>query len=168
MGNTKNLSDNEGIEKLKDLVDDIKTCLFCTNITDIPFKARPMATLDVDDEGNLWFFSNKASDKNDEMKNNDAVQLVYAKNSSNEFLVVNGKAELVNSKEKIDELWTSMAKAWFPEGKDDPNISVIKIIPKDAHYWDTINGKVITLFKIATAVITGNPSDVGVEGKISV
>jgi len=168
MGNTKNLSDNEGIEKLKELVDDIKTCLFCTNITDIPFKARPMATLDVDDEGNLWFFSNKASDKNDEIKNNDSVQLVYAKNSSSEFLVVNGKAELVYSKEKIDELWTSMAKAWFPEGKDDPNISVIKIVPQDAHYWDTINGKVITLFKIATAVITGNPSNIGVEGKISV
>ena len=168
MGNTINLSDNEAVKKLKELVDDIRICMFCTNVFDIPFSARPMATLDVDDNGNLWFFSNKASDKNDEIKNNDTVQLVYARNASSEFLVVAGKAELVYSKEKIDELWTSLAKAWFPEGKDDPNLSVIKIVPQDAHYWDTINGKVITLLKVAKAVITGNPSNIGVEGKINV
>lgn len=168
MGNTKNLSDNEAVKKLKELVDDIRICMFCTKVNDIPFRVRPMATLDVDDAGNLWFFSNKSSDKNDEIKDNDIVQLLYARNAASEFLVVTGKAELVYSKEKIDELWTSLAKAWFPEGKDDPNLSVIKIVPQDAHYWDTINGKVITLLKVAKAVITGNPSNIGVEGKINV
>ena len=61
-----------------------------------------------------------------------------------------------------------MAKEWFPEGKDDPNISVIKITPGDAYYWDTINGKMITLLKIAKGAVTGNPSNVGVEGQINV
>lgn len=168
MGDTKNLSDKEAVEKIKDLVDDIKTCMFCTKVTDVPFRARPMATLEVDDEGNLWFFSNKTSDKNDEIINDDSVQLLYAKSADSEFLTITGKAQLVKDQQKIDKLWTSMAKAWFPEGKDDPNLSLIKIIPQDAHYWDTINGKMITLLKIAKSAVTGNPSNIGVEGEINV
>lgn len=168
MGNTKNLEGKEAMEKLKGLIDDIKVCMFCTNVANLPFKARPMATLDVDDAGNLWFFSDKASDKNDEIKDNDTVQLLYGKNASGEFLIVTGTAQLAHNKEKISELWTPMAKEWFPEGKDSPNISVIKVTPGDAHYWDTVNGKVATLLKLAKASITGNPSNVGVEGKIIV
>jgi len=41
----------------------------------------------------------------------------------------------------IDQLWNAFAKAWFQEGKDDPNISVIKIIPDEAYYWDTVHEK---------------------------
>ena len=71
MSDKKNLSNEEAIKKIKDLVDDIKTCMFCTNVESIPFNTRPMATLQVDDEGNLWFFSETASGKNDEIKNDD-------------------------------------------------------------------------------------------------
>jgi general stress protein 26 len=168
MSDKKNLSNEEAIKKIKDLVDDIKTCMFCTNVENIPFNTRPMATLQVDDEGNLWFFSETASGKNDEIKNDDTVQLLYAKSSDSKFLTITGKATLTKDKGKIEELWTPMAKEWFPEGKDDPNISVIKITPGDAYYWDTINGKMITLLKIAKGAITGNPSNVGVEGEINV
>jgi hypothetical protein len=33
MSNTNNLKAHEGVEKLKDLVDDIRICLFSTNLT---------------------------------------------------------------------------------------------------------------------------------------
>lgn len=168
MSNHENLTSKEGIDKIKDLAKDIRTCMFCTKVDNLPFKTRPMATADVDDEGNLWFFSSAASNKNDEIKNDELVQLIYAKNSDNHFLSVTGKAHIIKDRQKIDELWNSMVKAWFPEGKDDPNISLLKIIPQDAYYWDTKNGKMITLLKIAAAVITGNKPDAGLQGKIKV
>lgn len=52
--------------------------------------------------------------------------------------------------------------------KDDPDISVIKITPQDAYYWDTVHGKMITILKIAASVVTGKKPDEGVEGKIKV
>lgn len=168
MSDIKNFQNTEAVKKIKDLVGDITTCMFCTNVSEMPFSTRPMATLDVDDEGNLWFFSNKSSEKNDEIKSDQIVQLLYAKNSSSEFLTITGKAQIVNDPKKVDELWTSMAKTWFPEGKDDPNLSVIKVIPQDAYYWETTNGKMITLLKMAKSAITGNPSNIGVEGEINV
>jgi len=168
MSNIKNLYNEDAIKKIKDFVNDIKVCMFCTSVTDMPFRTRPMSTLEVDDEGNLWFFSAKSSDKNDEIKNDDTVQLIYSKNSDVHFLTITGKATIVEDQAKKDELWNPIVKAYFPEGKDDPNLSLVKIKPEAAHYWDTINGKMITWFKMAASAVTGNQNNVGVEGKLKV
>lgn len=168
MSNIKNLYNEDAIKKIKDFVNDIKVCMFCTSVTDMPFRTRPMSTLEVDEEGNLWFFSAKSSDKNDEIKNDDTVQLIYSKNSDVHFLTITGKATIVEDQAKKDELWNPIVKAFFPEGKDDPNLSLVKIKPEAAHYWDTINGKMITWFKMAASAVTGNQNDVGVEGKLKV
>ena len=168
MSNDKNLKNNEAIKKIKELVKDITSCMFCTDVFQLPFRTRPMATIDVDDQGNVWFFSNAASDKNDEIKSNDIVQLIYAKNSNSHFLTITGKAEIIKDKNKIEELWNPMVKAWFPEGKDDPDLSLIKVTPQDAYYWDTPHGKMVTLLKIAASAVTGTKLEEGVHGKIKV
>jgi general stress protein 26 len=168
MSNVKNLYNEDAVKKIKDFVDDIKFCMFCTSVTDMPFRTRPMSTLEVDEEGNLWFFSAKSSDKNDEIKNDDTVQLIYSKNSDVHFLTITGKATIVQDQAKKDELWNPIVKAYFPQGKDDPNLSLVKIKPEAAHYWDTINGKMITWFKMAASAVTGKQNNVGVEGKLKV
>jgi general stress protein 26 len=168
MSNVKNLYNEDAVKKIKDFVDDIKVCMFCTSVTDMPFRTRPMSTLEVDEEGNLWFFSGKSSDKNDEIKNEDTVQLIYSKNSDVHFLTITGKATIVQDQAKKDELWNPIVKAYFPEGKVDPDLALIKVKPEAAHYWDTVYGKMVTWLKMATSAVTGNPADVGVEGKIKV
>jgi general stress protein 26 len=168
MSNVKNLYNEDAVKKIKDFVDDIKVCMFCTSVTDMPFRTRPMSTLEVDEEGNLWFFSGKSSDKNDEIKNEDTVQLIYSKNSDVHFLTITGKATIVQDQAKKDELWNPIVKAYFPEGKEDPDLALIKVKPEAAHYWDTVYGKMVTWLKMATSAVTGNPADVGVEGKIKV
>ena len=57
------------------------------------------------------------------------------------------------------------AKAWF-DGKRDPDISLIKIVPDTAYYWDTVHGKMVSLIKIAISAVSGKKMDDGVEGKI--
>lgn len=168
MSGKKNVYDKEAVKKIKEMVDDIKTCMFCTEVTGVPFRTRPMATLEVDYAGNLWFFSSKMSDKNEEIKDNDTVQLLYAKNSDSHFITSTGKTKIVWDKEKIDKLWSATMQAYFKDGKDDPNIRLLKVEPEEAHYWDTTNGKMITLLKMATSTITGAKTNIGVEGKIKV
>lgn len=168
MGKTKNLQNEEALKKIKELVEDIKTCMFCTNSTGIPFNTRPMATADIDDEGNIWFISNAESHKNDEIKNDDKVQLIYAKGGNNHFLSIAGKAMVVKDQAKIDEVWNIFIKTWFKNGKKDPNVSLIKVIPDDVYYWDTVHGKMVSLLKIAVSAVSGASMDDGVEGKISI
>lgn len=168
MGNIENLSFKEATEKIKKLVDAADICMFTTALTELPLSTRPMSTQKADSEGNLWFFSEKESDKNEHIEVDNRVQLFYANKSTYEFLSVYGTAEISTDKQKIEELWTPMVKTWFQEGKDDPSLTVIKVVPQDAYYWDTKNNKLVSLIKIIASVATGKTMDDGVEGKLSV
>jgi general stress protein 26 len=168
MGDTKNLSRAEGIKKMKELAESAKICHFVTDLNTKPLNSRPMSTQEVDDQGNFWFLSSKSSNKNDEIQDDPEVQLFYANNASSEYLTVYGYAEVINDRAKLEELWKPITRAWFAEGKDDPEISIIRVRPADAYYWDTKNNKVVSLIKIVTASITGRTMDDGVEGEITV
>lgn len=168
MGDTKNLISDEAVEKIKKLAESADICHFVTAVTKIPFSTRPMSTQKVDDNGSVWFMSDKSSTKNNDIKNDNRVQLFYSHQSSSEYLSIYGTAEIVFDKKLIDEMWTPIAKAWFTEGKDDPAISLIKVTPQEGYYWDTKNNKMISLVKIATAIVTGKTMDDGVEGNLKV
>ena len=165
MGQTKNLHNEEAKTKLKELVDDIKTCMFCTKTENIPFNTRPMATVDVDDDGNLWFMSNEESNKNHEIKDDSQLQLIYAKSGDNHFLSIAGKAYIVRNQQKVDKYWNMFAKAYF-DGKNDPDLTLLKIVPETAYYWDIVHGKMVSLLKIAISAVSGKTMDDGVEGEI--
>jgi general stress protein 26 len=166
MGTTQDLQRTAAIEKIQELIDAANVCLFATELTKAPISVRPMSTSKADDQGYIWFFSKNDSDKNQHIQQNDQVQLLYSNNSSSEYLSIYGHAEIVRDKNKIAELWTPIAKAWFTEGKEDPSITLLKITPKEGHYWDTKNGKMISLIKIVASVVTGKTSDNGIEGKV--
>jgi len=168
MGEVKNLQRDAATEKLKELAEDIKVCMFCTDLGSAPFQTRPMGLQQIDDSGNLWFMSSSESDKNAEIQNDQDVQLIFSKNSDAHFLNVFGKATILRDKAKLDEVWNGLAKAWFTEGKDDPKITLIKVQPTEAYYWDTKDGKMISLIKIAAAAVTGKSMDGGIEGRLRV
>lgn len=169
MGNTANLKEREGVEKLKELVNEISVCLFCTNLKiDDGATCRPMTANEVDDEGNLWFFSGIDSDKNREIKDDKHVQLFFSHPGKNSYLVVNGEAEITTNQSKIEELWSPIVKIWFKEGKHDPNISILKVVPKNAYYWDVEGSKMINFFKMVASVATGTSFINGTEGTIRV
>ena len=168
MSNTKDLKNKEAIDKLKSLVEDIMICLFCTDLkTDDGSTSRPMSAIKVCDQGNIWFFSEKDSDKNKAIANDKNVQLFFSHPAKGSYLVVNGEAEIILDKTKIEELWTPVAKIWFKEGKDDPNISIIKVTPTTAYYWDTNGNRMINFIKMVASVVTGSNLLNGEEGAIT-
>ena len=168
MSNTKNLDHKEAIDKLKSLVEDISICLFCTDLkTDDGSTTRPMSAIKVCDQGNIWFFSEKDSDKNKAIVNDRNVQLFFSHPAKGSYLVVNGEAEIILDKSKIEELWTPVAKIWFKEGKDDPTISIIKVMPTTAYYGDTNGNRMINFIKMVASVVTGTNLLNGEEGTIT-
>ncbi len=59
-----------------------------------------------------------------------------------------------------------MAKTWFPDGKDDPAIVLIRIQLASGHYWDTKHNKMVQLAGMVLGAITGKETDDGVEGEL--
>jgi len=167
MGDVQNLSNTEAIKKIQEIAKDAAICLFATNLSSLPLSARPMATQKVDDEGNIWFLSSKSGHQTGDINQDNRVQLFYADKGSSEYLSVYGEASIMYDKELAKELWSPMAKTWFTEGVDDPDLSIIKVTPSDAYYWDTKNNKVVSLIKILAGAVTGKTMDDGVKGKIT-
>jgi general stress protein 26 len=164
MGEIITLENNEAAKKIRELAED-KVCMFCT-YEDYKMISRPMATSGIDDNGTLWFFSKKGSDKNDQLEDNQQVDLIYMDTGKQHYLVLNGCAEIVFNKAKAREIWSPLIKAWFEKGIDDPELTMIKVTPSEGHYWDTKNGKLISMLKIAVAAVTGKEMDGGVEGDL--
>lgn len=167
---TRDLSQQDAVKKLKELSEKASTCMFCTNLTNLPFHTRPMSLQECDEDGNLWFISDTASNKNFEIQEDKRVQLLFMNNSDYEYLSVYGEAFIYKDKATIEEKWSPMAKAWFMEGKDDSNVSIIRVAPESCYYWDTKAGKIVSLFSFAIAAVTGkktNNSD-GVEGNLDI
>ena len=166
MGDVNNLQHHEAADKIRELVNNNRICLFCTHLEEQPFETRPMSVLDVDDEGNLWFLSDKNSNKNQEIKQDDAVQLLFANSSNSEYMSIYGKADVFYDRSKVEELWNPIAKAWFTEGKDDPRISIIRVNAEQGYYWDTQNGKMVDFIKMLAGAVIGKTMDGGVEGTL--
>ncbi len=168
MSNNLDLNHEEAIDKLKELVAEINVCLFCTDLkTDDGSTCRPMSAINVCDQGNIWFFSEKDSDKNKAINTDKNVQLFFSHPGKSSYLVVNGEAAIILDKEKIEELWTPVAKIWFKEGKDDPNISIIKVTPTTAYYWDTDGNRMTNFLKMVASVVSGTDLLNGEEGTIT-
>jgi general stress protein 26 len=167
MSEQMNLQKGEAVNKLKELAEDIDICLFYAGTEDRnAANYRPMSTKEVDDQGNIWFFSGRNSEKNKAIAADSRVQLVYSHPNKSSFMVVNGEAEIVYDRNKVAELWNSLDKTWFKEGKDDPEISIIKVRPESAHYWDTKGNMMVNFLKMATSVVTGKTLVKGEEGSL--
>ena len=161
----ENLQNQQAIEKMQELIKHNAICMFGT-YENSKLQVRPMSVQEVDGEGTFWLLSARESQKNQSIAANTEVQLFFSNAGDSEFLSVSGIAEISTDREKIEELWNQIAKAWFTKGKDDPSISVLKVVPSESYYWDTRNGKMISLLKIAAAAVTGRRELEGVHGKV--
>lgn len=158
----KNYYNQEAINKLKKLAEDARVCMMSTALDKRPVPTRPMSVQEVDEQGIIWFISGKDSDKNYDLVKDSELQLFFINKNDSEYLSIYGIAEIYSDRQTIDEHWSKMANAWFEDGKEDPNVSIIGVRPKDVRYWDTKHGKLADMALMLYAAVTG--ADTGAEG----
>lgn len=160
-----NRTHQEKIEIMRELIKDIDIAMLTTVDGDGTLRSRPMGTQQTEFDGDLWFLTLAGSGKSAEIRRDEQVNVSYAKPGDNRYVSVSGSAELLNDRAKIDELWNPIYKAYFPKGKDDPNIRLIKVHVDKAEYWQT-DGLIATVIGFAQA-LAGQESDLGENEKIS-
>jgi len=169
MSDKKYLQQGDAVDKLRELATEINVCLFCTDAgIEANTGCRPMATQGVDEEGNIWFMSDRDSEKNREISLDPRVKLYYSHPGKNSFMVVTGRAEIIYSRTMIETLWNALDKTWFKKGKDDPAISLIRVRPENAHYWDVKGSQMVNFLKMVASAATGTTLVEGEEGALLV
>ncbi|WP_350561151.1 pyridoxamine 5'-phosphate oxidase family protein [Psychrobacter sp. CAL346-MNA-CIBAN-0220] len=148
------MSKQEQMDKIQDLVKDIKYTMMTTRTSDDHLHSCPMNTTETSiGAKEIWFIGHKPSATVENIKKNPEVNLAYATQDDKNYLSIAGKAELVEDKDKLDELWSVMYNAYFEQGKEDPKVQLIKVIPHGAEYWANGNS-FANVFKITAAAVT--------------
>ncbi len=150
------------VETLASMIKDIKFTMMTTVADDGAIYSRPMAALKMDIEsfdGRLWFFSKKNSPKIHSIENDQHINLTYVEPHKQLYVSVSGRATISEDKEKMIELWNPILKAWFPEGLEDPEISLIAVGVESAEVWDSPSGKVVQLAGFLKAAFAKSPLD---------
>ncbi|WP_128544624.1 pyridoxamine 5'-phosphate oxidase family protein [Larkinella soli] len=145
-----------GMQKVSELVEQIRIGMLTTQNEQGRLVSRPMAAMKFDEEGNLWFLTKSHSPKTDHIDRNYQVNVAFAHPDKASYVSISGEAQELHDRAKIEEIWSPMAKPWFPEGKDDPELAVLKVHTETAEYWDSTSSRMIRLFEMARAALTGD------------
>jgi general stress protein 26 len=150
--------------KLAELIEDFDIAMLTFIGDHGALISQPMGPIELDAEGNLWFFTDKDSEKAQHL---DELNLAFSGESDGTYISLSGYGELVSEQARKEELWSPFVKPWFPEGPDSPNLALLKFVPHTAEYWDAPHSKVIRLFAMAASIAASRPIGLGDHGRLN-
>ncbi|WP_178346876.1 pyridoxamine 5'-phosphate oxidase family protein [Marivita hallyeonensis] len=125
----------------------------------------PMAPIARQEDGAIWFITSSDHDTFQASKNGAASDIYLCDSSGHMYGTVKGTLSASDDTDKLDELWTPMAAAWFKNGREDDSVRLMKYTPREAEVWVT-DGTVKYLFETIKANVTDDTPDTGDYGVI--
>jgi len=156
-------------EKLWQLIKDIRFSMFTVRHANGHLHSRPMTVQNtgVDEDSSLWFFMSRRSEPVTDLGQDGNVNVAFADVDADSYVSVSGHAVVVEDTAKKRQLWSKMAQAWFAGGAEDPDLALVQVKISHADYWNVKENKLVQLFKMATAAVTGTtPSGMGERGEV--
>jgi general stress protein 26 len=151
---------SENREHLIHLLKDFHTAMLVTRSIDGRIHARPMAIAELEQNGDIYLITSTDSPKMAEIEKNSWSALTFQ--GAQEFASIYGNIEMVSDRIIIDRVWKESWKAYFPGGKDDPTIALLRFDAIEGEYWDDAGAKGLKyVFNAVKAYATGDkPSKV--------
>ena len=153
-------------EKFWDLIEEHHACMLVTHGPGGTLHARPMHAIPDREKREILFYTEITGGKAHEIANSDEVCITFLSHKKNDYIAVQGKAELTREKALIDKHWNPMVKAWFPQGKDDPNVAMIRIHVRAGEYWDSSSSDIANVLRMMTAAASGKRPNMGENKKV--
>lgn len=129
-------------------------------------RSRPIYLAQQEFQGILWFFTRVDAHKADEMMDDQKINLSFMDIERDEYISVSGDARRSQNQQVIEQLWSPMVEAWFPEGKRSDSVALLKVHVSSAEVWDAQEGKMKQLLAILAAKITGSEPQIGEHARI--
>lgn len=158
--------DNTDLHKLGELIKDIEVAMLTTRTNDGSLVSRPLQTLKLDSNGELIFFTAAKSHKVADLTDDAGANLAYAHPGEHRYVSVRGRARMDRNDDTINELWSPAQKIFFPEGRNDPNLMVLRIRVRDAAYWEAADNFIARAFDFARGMLDDDPADLGEQGHL--
>ena len=152
---------NENLHIVGDIIETVRVGMLTTTGSDGIPSSRPMWVQEVDQLGQIWFFTSTSSFLIQQVRQNPKVHVTFADSGKNKFLTAHAMASEVQDIKKMQELWDPTLKAWFKEGLETPGIVLLKLRMDDAEYWDSPNSAVVRIAGLMKAMVSDQPYQPG-------
>jgi general stress protein 26 len=146
-------SRDESVAKVAELVKDIRVAMLTSTDAEGRLVSRPMATQDVDFDGDIWFITERSAEHTRNLDANPRVNVAYSGRSS--WVSVAGTARVVDDPERLRDYWNTFTDAWMEGGPDNPENVLLHVEADTAEYWDSPGSKVTQVVNLVKAKVTG-------------
>jgi general stress protein 26 len=151
--------------KLRELLEEFGVAMLVTRTPEGQLRGRPMALAEVQTDGTLWFATDRNAAKVEELARDSHVAVTMQ--SGTKFVSLSGTASTVEDRQKVARLWKAEWKVWFPGGRDDPNIVLLRLDGQKGEYWDNSGTSGLKyIIEAGKALLTGSRPDVGEDPKV--
>lgn len=146
-------------ETLWKLIKDIRFGMLTHRTASGMLHSHPLTTQNrsIDEHSELYFFISKSGELYERLLTDGEVNVSYADPGDDSYVSLSGQARFIDDMAQKETLWSPMAKAWFPGGYNDPDLALLAVRIRHAEYWDVKESKMVQLFKMAKAAVTGEP-----------
>lgn len=141
---------------LVDLLEDMPIGMLTTYGPDGP-RSLPMARQEVDAGDRLWFITGRDTRHVAALEAESRASMTFSARDS--WVALDGHAHVVEDQARLEELWTTVAEAWMPEGPQDPNAVLLRFDIDAGEYWDTPGSRVASALSFVKAKLTGDTLD---------
>ncbi|MDG4756864.1 pyridoxamine 5'-phosphate oxidase family protein [Micromonospora sp. WMMD710] len=160
-------SATEARGRVTELARAARICMLTTIALDGRQVSRPMGLQEAEFDGDLWFFASADSAKVRQIRVNPEVNVAFSDQRHHAWVSISGTATDEFDRARAERLWNPLLTAWFPDGLDTPELTLIKVHASSAEYWDSPNSTVVNLLGYAKAAVTGRPPTAGENHEVT-
>ena len=133
---------------------------------------QPMTGFGEGDLGAIWFFSRNDTDFARDVAAGgqgggvDGMFCYQAKDQKVQACF-HGVLSVDHDRSRIDKYWNPVVAAWYPDGKDDPHLTLIRFDAEAGRVWVSDKGALGFGYEVLKANLTKSTPDVGGVADVS-
>jgi general stress protein 26 len=129
---------------------------------DITRHFQPMTAFAEPGEQAIWFFvRDDAALAAEAGRTRGEAMFTFQSKDQKLMACLSGKLSFSRDGGRVKKYWNPIVAAWFPDGRDDPHLALLRFDVMDAQAWLVETGLVKFAWEIAKANATGREPDVG-------
>lgn len=125
---------------------------------------QPMTAFVESGAKRLWFFTRRDTDLVREI--GPGHQAMFVLQQRDFRACIGGRLSVRHDRNRMDRYWNAVVAAWYPEGKDDPALTLLSLDCDDAQVWVSEAGPMRFAWEIAKANATGHAPDLGARAEV--
>ena len=128
---------------------------------------QPMTAFAEPDNNTIWFFTRDDLDLAREVRAGQDARMILMSKDREVYADIRGALDCLRDRARIDKYWGPMVAAWYPQGKDDPHLILLRFVPEEGQVWVSDKGIIRLAFEVAKANITHTAPKAGGVADVS-